>query len=75
MGALKLVGLGVALLAEAVERLAPRGMHRSRPSPEADEVWQHQAGVTRCRVGELPEGEIGRMEGPFARIGERCAPP
>lgn len=63
MGALKLVGLGVALLAEAVERLAPRGMHRSRPSPEADEVWQHQAGVTRCRVGELPEGEIGRMEG------------
>lgn len=75
MGALKLVGLGVALLAEAVELLAPKSTATSTPkptrtrrlsrrlSPEADQVWQHQAGVTPYRPGELPECEIGRMVG------------
>ena len=65
MGALKLVGLGVALLAQAVTLLASRrwSTRRRQHSPETDPVWQHQAGVTRYRVGELPEGEIGRMEG------------
>lgn len=67
MGAIKLVGLGLALLAEAVERLAPSGS-RPRPrrrlhSPEADQVWQDQAGVKPCRVGELPDGELGRLVG------------
>jgi hypothetical protein len=68
MGAIKLVGLGVALLAEAVERLAARGTHTHtrRHSPEADQVWQHQAEVKPCRVGDLPDGEIGRMMGTAA---------
>jgi len=75
MGALKLVGLGVALLAEAITRLAPKDM-RGRPnSPEADQVWQHQEGVTRYRVGELPEGEIGRMEGTVRTHGRTLRAP
>lgn len=67
MGPVKLVVLGVALLVEAVMFLVPRSwsvrLRRRLHSPEADQVWQHQAGVKSCLVGELPDGEIGRMVG------------
>jgi len=72
MGALKLV---VALLAEAVTRLAPEDMGTRPSSPEAEQVWQHQAGVTRYRVGELPEGEIGRREGTVRTHGRTLRAP
>jgi hypothetical protein len=61
------VAVGVGVVLRAVVRGLSEGSpwpSRSRlHSPEADQVWDHQAGVTRCRVGELPDGEIGRMEG------------
>lgn len=79
MGPFKLVGLGVALLAGAVEALASGNSHsrlRKRlHSPEADQVWQHQAEVTPCRVGDLPDGEIGRMVGTARKLARTLRAP
>jgi hypothetical protein len=85
MGPIKLVVLGVALVGEAVELLAswgrssrpsPSPRTRRRPhSPEADQVWQHSSEVTPYRVAELPEGEIGRLEGSVRQHARTlCAP-
>jgi hypothetical protein len=66
-----IVALGVGVALRAVLHLRSQRSHlpRRRQVPDADQVWQHQAGVTRYRVGELPDGEIGRVEG---TVGEQA---